>query len=133
MRNLLYVIILLLGFTSCSKKIVEVPVETIKKEYIYNTRVDTVRDSVIVKDSVFSYIKGDTVYNNKISTQYKYKYKYINTKDTVHIIDSIPKVITVTKEVTTNSKKSTNVIKLLAVLLLVLASLLILKSKKKNG
>lgn len=63
---------------------VEVPVETIKTEYIYNGRVD----SIVVKDSIDRYINGDTVilYKNHI------QYRYINRTDTIVRTDTIPKI-----------------------------------------
>lgn len=63
---------------------VEVPVETIKTEYVYNGRVD----SIVVKDSIDRYINGDTVilYKNHI------QYRYINRTDTIVRTDTIPKI-----------------------------------------
>lgn len=67
---------------SCNTvKYVEVPVETIKKEYI---TVNT-RDTVIQKDSVDRYIKGDSV----IVYKYKYLYKYSEKTDTIIMTDTI--------------------------------------------
>ena len=90
MKRLLYIIpIILLLFISCStkKQIVEVPVETIRTEYFYDAKVD----SVFIKDSIDRYIKGDTlfIYNEHV------KYKYLNKTDTVIRVDSIPKFINV--------------------------------------
>lgn len=85
MRKILLIIPMLMLVVACSthRQIVEipVPVETVKTEYIHDTRID----SVFVKDSVDRYISGDTVYQ----TKYKYIYKYTNRTDTVHKMDSI--------------------------------------------
>lgn len=84
-----------LVLVSCkSTKIVEVPVETVKKEYIHNTRVD----SVYIRDSIDRWQKGDTLYIDRWHTVYK----YTNKIDTVVITDSIPKIFTVEKEVKVN-------------------------------
>ena len=68
-------------------KVVEIPVETIKTEYIEQIKYD----SIYHKDSIYIMQKGDTIYNNKV--QYLYKYKYL--RDTINITDTIPKIITV--------------------------------------
>ena len=90
-RIILKIVFLLLFLTtiiSCTTtKIVEVPVETIKTEYIEQVKYD----SIYSKDSIYIIQKGDTIYNNKV--QYLYKYKYL--RDTINITDTIPKIITV--------------------------------------
>ena len=80
-KILFFVSILLLTSCKTTTKIVEVPVETIKTEYIEQVKYD----------SIYIIQKGDTIYNNKI--QYLYKYKYL--RDTINITDTIPKIITV--------------------------------------
>lgn len=91
-RKILKTLFLLLFLTtiiSCktTTKIVEVPVETIKTEYIEQIKYD----SIYSKDSIYIMQKGDTIYNNKV--QYLYKYKYL--RDTINITDTIPKIVTV--------------------------------------
>jgi len=86
MRNLLYIIFVMLGicFTSC-RSIKSVPVETVKTEY--KTR-DSIRfDSIYEHDSIFLFVKGDTVYKEKY--RYKYRYLTINKTDTVMLTDSV--------------------------------------------
>ena len=92
MKKLILLIVTILCITSCKTvtKTVEVPVETIKKEYIHDTKID----SVIVRDSIDRWHNGDTTYIYKEHT----KYKYILKKDTLIKTDTIPKIITVTKE-----------------------------------
>lgn len=94
MRKLLFIIPILTLLIACSpqKQIVEVPVETVKTEYIHDIRID----SVHIRDSVNRWVKGDTVFIYKEHT----KYKYLNKVDTIVRVDSVPKVIKVkTKEV----------------------------------
>ena len=86
--NTLFLLLLLTIITSCtSTKIVEVPVETIKTEYIEQVKYD----SIYSKDSIYIMQKGDTIYNNKV--QYLYKYKYL--RDTINITDTVPKIVTI--------------------------------------
>lgn len=98
MRKLLAVIVIfILLMCSCSTtKLVEVPVEKIRTEYIHDTKID----SVFVKDSVDRWLKGDTLYIYKEHT----KFKYINKTDTVCKTDTITKVVKVdvVKEVEVN-------------------------------
>ena len=84
----LFLLLFLTTIISCTTtKVVEVPVETIKTEYIEQVKYD----SIYSKDSIYIMQKGDTIYNNKV--QYLYKYKYL--RDTINITDTIPKIITV--------------------------------------
>ena len=84
----LFSLLFLTTIISCTTtKIIEVPVETIKTEYIEQVKYD----SIYSKDSIYIMQKGDTIYNNKV--QYLYKYKYL--RDTINITDTIPKIVTV--------------------------------------
>lgn len=84
----LFLLLFLTTIISCTTtKIVEVPVETIKTEYIEQIKYD----SIYSKDSIYIIQKGDTIYNNKV--QYLYKYKYL--RDTINITDTIPKIVTI--------------------------------------
>lgn len=102
MRKLLYfipILYMLLASCSAQKQIVEVPVETIKTEYVHDTRID----SVFVKDSVDRFVRGDTVFICREHT----KYKYLNKTDTIVRVDSIPKIVKLetVKEVEVNHIK----------------------------
>ena len=84
----LFLLLFLTTIISCTTtKTIEVPIETIKTEYIEQVKYD----SIYSKDSIYVMQKGDTIYNNKI--QYLYKYKYL--RDTINITDTIPKIVTV--------------------------------------
>ena len=87
--KILFFLLFLIIVISCktTTKVVEIPVETIKTEYIEQVKYD----SIYSRDSIYIMQKGDTVYNNKV--QYLYKYKYL--RDTINIIDTIPKIVTV--------------------------------------
>ena len=84
----LFLLLFLTTIISCTTtKIVEVPIETVKTEYIEQVKYD----SIYSKDSIYIMQKGDTIYNNKI--QYLYKYKYL--RDTINITDTVPKIVTI--------------------------------------
>ena len=84
----IFLLLFLTTIISCTTtKIVEVPIETVKTEYIEQVKYD----SIYSRDSIYIMQKGDTIYNNKV--QYLYKYKYL--RDTINITDTIPKIVTV--------------------------------------
>ena len=87
--KILFFLLFLTIVISCktTTKVVEIPVETIKTEYIEQIKYD----SIYHKDSIYIMQKGDTIYNNKV--QYLYKYKYL--RDTINITDTIPTIVTV--------------------------------------
>lgn len=96
MKRLVFVMLTILMLSACrtTTRIVEVPVEVIKKEYIYDTKID----SIYIRDSIDRWQKGDTLYITKWHT----KFKYINKVDTLIKTDSIPKIVLVEKEVEVN-------------------------------
>lgn len=95
MKNLLIVLCALLLLSCSSTRTIEVPVETIKKEYIYDTRID----SIIIRDSIDRWYRNDTVYIYKERVRFKYKTRL----DTIIRTDTIPKILTVEKEVKVNN------------------------------
>ena len=101
MRSLLIAILLFLCISCSTTKVVEVevPVETVRTEYVNNIQYD----SIHVIDSIDRFIKGDTVFLYKYRDVFKYKYK----TDTVVKVDSIqvPVRTTITKEVEVNKIK----------------------------
>ena len=100
MKKLILIVIAILLFSACrtiTKTIevpVEIPVEVVKKEYIHDTKID----SIYIRDSIDRWQKGDTLYITKWHT----KFKYINKVDTIVKTDSIPKIVPVVKEVEVN-------------------------------
>ena len=96
MKKLVFIMLAILMLSACktTTKIVEVPVEVVKKEYIHDTKID----SVYIRDSVDRWQKGDTLYITKWHT----KFKYINKVDTIVNTDSIPKIVPVEKKVEVN-------------------------------
>ena len=92
MKKLVFVMLTILMLSACktSTKIVEVPIEVVKKEYIHDTKID----SIYIRDSIDRWQKGDTLFITKYST----KYKYVNRVDTVLKADTIPKIVSTTIE-----------------------------------
>jgi hypothetical protein len=72
-----------------------IPIETVRDVYHHNT--DTIRDSIRHTVYVNRYVKGDTVYNDRIEYLYKDRWK---VHDSIVIQrDSIPYPVEVIKEV----------------------------------
>lgn len=78
---------LLLMSCKVNREVVEVPVETVRTEYIHTGKVD----SILIKDSIDRYVNGDTLilYRNHI------QYRYVNRTDTIIRTDTIPKIVEV--------------------------------------
>nr|DAI45562.1 MAG TPA: TRAF PROTEIN, TRAO PROTEIN, TRAN ADHESION, BACTERIAL SECRETION.5A [Bacteriophage sp.] len=94
MKNLLIVLCILLLLSCSTTRTIEVPVETIKKEYIYDTKID----SIIIRDSIDRWYRNDTTYIYKEKVSFKYKTRI----DTIIRTDTIPKILTIEKEVKVN-------------------------------
>lgn len=72
-----------------------IPVETVRD--VYHNTTDTIRDSVSHTVYVNQYVKGDTIYNDRIEYLYKDRWK---VHDSIVILrDSIPYPVEVIKEV----------------------------------
>lgn len=72
-----------------------IPVETVRD--VYHNTTDTIRDSISHTVYVNQYVKGDTVYNDRVEYIYKDRWK---VHDSVVIQrDSIPYAVEVIKEV----------------------------------
>lgn len=96
-KNIIFIIILII-LTACTQtKYIEVPVETIKNNYINTVQKDT----LIIRDSVDRWLKGDTI----LITKYKYVYQTQYIHDTIIKNDTITNTIYVDKIVTINELK----------------------------
>ena len=72
-----------------------IPIETVRN--VYHNTTDTIRDSISHTVYVNQYVKGDTVYNDRIEYLYKDRWK---VHDSIVIQrDSIPYPVEVIKEV----------------------------------
>ena len=89
MRTTIYPLLLLgiLTMTSCKTKYITK--DNIQKEYITCTDTLLLHDSIVHRDSITIFAKGDTVIKECIRYRDKYKYIYKVKTDTVIKIDSI--------------------------------------------
>lgn len=91
MKRILLLIAVCLLVTSCNhfKQIVEKPV------YVHDTLTSYLyqHDSIMLHDSTFVLLKGDTVYIDRTHTEYRYKLIY----DTTSVVKEIPVEITTTE------------------------------------
>lgn len=79
---------------------VEVPVVVTQEHHTESVKIDHIRDTLIQRDSIYHYIKGDTTI---IERWHHVQGQSIITRvDTLHVYDSIPYPVTTTqiKEVT---------------------------------
>lgn len=86
---LFWLVFLVLVFClgSCRTKYVSVP--EYHTEYITKTDSFTQRDSIFVKDSVYMWMQGDTIYKEKFSVIYKDRWRDRYLCDTIIKTDSI--------------------------------------------
>ena len=87
MKMLIYITMFLMSgiwFVSC-RSVQYVPLENIRTEC--KTRDSIQVDSIYNQDSIYVFVKGDTVYQYRY--KYLYKYQYINRADTVIKTDSV--------------------------------------------
>lgn len=89
---LVIAIFMILALFSCrTREIVKIETVEVPKTSI-EFRTDTLRDSIHVRDSVTIYTKGDTVYNEKTRTVYKWR-DHIEIKkkvDTITVVKPVP-------------------------------------------
>ena len=90
---LVITVVVCVAFSSCKTK--TVVVEKVVDRYTHTT--DTIRDSIRNDVFVKEYVKGDTVFVDKLQTLYKYVYRA--KTDTFIQRDTIPYVVTQEKVV----------------------------------
>lgn len=95
MRKIIAIISIMFLLVACKaqKEFInekETQVEVVEKPVIHEVyKVNTVRDTVFNKDSVYIIQKGDTIYNTTIREFHHYSH----TTDTIHSNDTITKVV----------------------------------------
>lgn len=79
---------------------VEVPVVVTQEHTIESVKIDHIRDTLIQRDSIYHYIKGDTTIIER--WHHTQGQSIVTRVDTLHIYDSVPYPVTTTqiKEVT---------------------------------
>jgi hypothetical protein len=88
---------------------VEVPVVVTQEHTIESVKIDHVRDTLIQRDSVYHYIKGDTMV---IERWHHTQGTTTTTRvDTLHIYDSIPYPVETTHETIVTKIQEVNVLK----------------------
>lgn len=93
MRKIVLFLLSLLCLASCKTKYVTV--ETVHD--VYHNTVDTIRDSISHEVYVSQYVKGDTIYNDRVEYLYKDRWRI---RDSIVILrDSVAYPVEVIKEV----------------------------------
>lgn len=88
---------------------VEVPVVVTQEHTIESVKIDHVRDTLIQRDSVYHYIKGDTMV---IERWHHTQGTTTTTRvDTLHIYDSVPYPVETTHETIVTKIQEVNVLK----------------------
>ena len=88
---------------------VEVPVVVTQEHTIESVKIDHIRDTLIQRDSVYHYIKGDTIV---IERWHHTQGTTTTTRvDTLHIYDSIPYPVETTHETIVTKIQEVNVLK----------------------
>lgn len=80
--------LILLAFTGCkTKEYIKVP--SVRTEYVCRTDTFAKLDSIYMKDSVYVFQKGDTVFHNKVVYRDRYHNIYKVKTDTIIKTDSV--------------------------------------------
>lgn len=88
---------------------VEVPVVVTQEHTIESVKIDHIRDTLIQRDSVYHYIKGDTIV---IERWHHTQGTTTTTRvDTLHIYDSIPYPVETTHETIVTKIQEVNILK----------------------
>lgn len=82
-------------FSSC-RGIKYIPIENVRTEIQYRNRLQ--HDSIHVRDSVFMFVKGDTVFRDRWHKEYKdrivHDTSYVYITDSIQILSSVEKELT---------------------------------------
>lgn len=96
--------IILLSFTGCkTKEYIKVP--SVRTEYVYRTDTFAKLDSIYVKDSVYVFQKGDTVFHNKVVYRDQYHNIYKAKTDTIIKTDSVAVPYPIERQLTKNEQR----------------------------
>lgn len=88
---------------------VEVPVVVTQEHTIESVKIDHIRDTLIQRDSVYHYIKGDTIV---IERWHHTQGTTTTTRvDTLHIYDSVPYPVETTHETIVTKIQEVNILK----------------------
>ena len=100
---------------------VEVPVVVTQEHTIESVKIDHIRDTLIQRDSIYHYIKGDTTI---IERWHHVQGQSIITRvDTLHVYDSVPYPVTTTQIKEVTKVEEVNVLRWWQKLLMVIGGL----------
>ena len=96
--------IILLAFTGCKiKEYIKVP--SVRTEYVCRTDTFAKFDSIYMKDSVYVFQKGDTVFHNKLVYRDRYHNIYKVKTDTIINTDSVSVPYPIERQLTKNEQR----------------------------
>lgn len=96
--------IILLAFTGCkTKEYINVP--SVRTEYVCRTDTFAKLDSIYMKDSVYVFKKGDTVFHNKLVYRDRYHNIYKVKTDTIIKTDSVTVPYPIERQLTKNEQR----------------------------
>ena len=96
--------IILLSFTGCkTKEYIKVP--SVRTEYVCRTDTFAKLDSIYMKDSVYVFQKGDTVFHNKLVYRDRYHKIYKVKTDTIIKTDSVAVPYPIERQLTKNEQR----------------------------
>ena len=96
--------ITLLEFTGCkTKEYIKVP--SVRTEYVCRTDTFAKFDSIYMKDSVYVFQKGDTVFHNNVVYRDRYHNIYKVKTDTIIKTDSVDVPYPIERQLTKNEQR----------------------------
>lgn len=113
--------IILLAFTGCKiKEYIKVP--SVITEYVCRTDTFAKLDSIYMKDSVYVFQKGDTVFHNKLVYRDRYHNIYKVKTDTIIKTDSVSVPYPIERQLTKNEQRMMKLGRCYIAFLLILAA-----------
>lgn len=117
----LVIAIILLALTGCkTKEYIKVP--SVRTEYVCRTDTFAKLDSIYMKDSVYVFQKGDTVFHNKVVYRDRYHNIYKMKTDTIIKTDSVAVPYPIERQLTKNEQRLMSLGRCYIALLLILAA-----------
>lgn len=96
--------VILLAFTGCkTKEYIKVP--SVRTEYVCRTDTFAKLDSIYIKDSVYVFQKGDTIFHNKVVYRDRYHNIYKLKTDTIIKRDSVAVPYPIERQLTKNEQR----------------------------
>ena len=123
-RGLAQMVVLVLLLTSCTRTVYQVH-DVYHHDSVYVTAISV--DTVLMRDSIHTIEKGDTV----TTTVYKYVYKVKERTDTCYVekVDTVTKVETIDREKVVKKRDWLSLIGALAIGIIIGFAILLLKRK----